>query len=193
MKIGYARISTEEQNINLQMDALNEAGCDTIFTDEGMSGASIERNGLSQAISAIGEGDTLVVWKLDRLGRSLGFLCELIEQLKNKGADFKSLTDGIDTTTTGGKLVFHIMGALAEFERELIRERTKAGMASAKKRGKRIGRPPALSSAQILHMNELLNQNKPQKEVAELLGVAHNTVWRAVQKQKAFAQNEAVW
>ena len=192
MKIGYARISTEEQNLDLQIDALNDERCDTIYTDEGMSGASIERNGLSQAISAIGEGDTLVVWKLDRLGRSLGFLCELIEQLKNKGADFRSLTDGIDTTTTGGKLVFHIMGALAEFERELIRERTKAGMESAKRRGKHIGRPPALSSAKILHMNELLNQNKTQSEVADLLGVSPNTVWRAIQKQKAFAQNEAV-
>ena len=188
MKIGYARVSTEEQNIDMQLDALNEAGCDKIFTDTGVSGVTRERDGLSKAISAIGEGDTLIIWKLDRLGRSLGFLCELVEQFKNRGADFKSLTDGIDTTTTGGKLVFHILGALAEFERDLIRERTKAGMKAAKKRGKHIGRPPALSPTQILHMNELLNrQNKTQKEAAELLGVSANTIWRTVQKQKLAA------
>lgn len=189
MKIGYARVSTEEQNIDMQLDALNEAGCEKIFADTGVSGVTVERDGLSQAISAIGEGDTLIIWKLDRLGRSLGFLCELVEQFKNRGADFKSLTDGIDTTTTGGKLVFHILGALAEFERDLIRERTKAGMKSAKKRGKHIGRPPALSPTQILHMNELLSrQNKTQKETAELLGVSINTVWRTVQKQRATEQ-----
>lgn len=120
--------------------------------------------------------NTLVVWKLDRLGRSLGFLCGLIGRLKGQSAGFQSLTDDIDTTTTGGKLVFHIMGALAEFERDLIRERTKAGMKAAKKRGKHIGRPKALSKGQLQHMNELLAQGKTQREVAELFGVSANTV-----------------
>ncbi|NDY73867.1 recombinase family protein [Desulfobacter hydrogenophilus] len=132
MKIGYARVSTDEQNLDLQIDALTAAGCETIYTDDGISGIAKERDGLSQALSAIGKGDVIIVWKLDRLGRSLGFLCNLIERFKTQGAGFQSLTDGIDTTTTGGKLVFHIMGALAEFERDLISERTKAGMTAIK-------------------------------------------------------------
>ncbi len=180
MKIGYARVSTDEQNLDLQIDALKSAGCEKIFTDEGMSGITRDREGLSEALSIIEDGHILVVWKLDRLGRSLGFLCELIEKLKEQGAGFQSLTDGIDTTTTGGKLVFHIMGALAEFERDLIRERTKAGMKAAKKRGKHVGRPRALSSGQIQHIKELINAGKTQGEVAELLGVSTNTVGRAV-------------
>ena len=179
MKIGYARVSTDEQNLDLQIEALTTAGCEAIYTDEGISGITKERDGLSQALSAIKKGDILVVWKLDRLGRSLGFLCNLIEQFKTQGAGFQSLTDGIDTTTTGGKLVFHIMGALAEFERDLISERTKAGMKAAKKRGKHIGRPKALSQGQIEHMHELLKQGKTQGEVAELLSVSANTIGRA--------------
>lgn len=180
MKIGYARVSTDEQNLDLQIDALNAAGCEKIFTDEGISGITIERAGLSEALLAMGKEDILVVWKLDRLGRSLGFPCELIERLKGQGGGFQSLTDGIDTTTTGGKLVFHIMGALAEFERDLIRERTKAGMKAAKKRGRHVGRPKALSKGQVQHMKELLNGGKTQAEVAELLGVSANTIGRAL-------------
>jgi DNA invertase Pin-like site-specific DNA recombinase len=165
MKIGYARVSTDEQNLALQRDALEAAGCTVIYQDEGISGIVIERDGLTQALGALGAGDTLVVWKLDRLGQ--------------QGVGFQSLTDGIDTTTNSGKLVFHIMGALAEFERDLIRERTKAGMKAAKKRGKHVGRPKALSPAQVQHMRELLAAGKTQREVAELLGVSANTVGRA--------------
>jgi DNA invertase Pin-like site-specific DNA recombinase len=179
MKIGYARVSTAEQNLGLQRDALEEAGCEIIYQDKGISGIAIERDGLTQVLSAIGAGDTLVVWKLDRLGRSLGFLCELVDRLGKQGAEFQSLTDGIDTTTHSGKLVFHIMGALAEFERDLIRERTRAGMKAAKKRGKHVGRPKALSPAQVQHMLELLAAGKTQREVAELLGVSANTIGRA--------------
>lgn len=182
MKIGYARVSTDEQNLDLQIDALKSAGCDQIFTDHGISGITKDREGLTQALLAVGNGNILVVWKLDRLGRSLGFLCELIERMKGQGAGFQSLTDGIDTTTTGGKLVFHIMGALAEFERDLIKERTKAGMKSAKKRGKHVGRPKALSKGQIQHMKELLNAGKTQREVGELLGVSANTIGREARK-----------
>jgi DNA invertase Pin-like site-specific DNA recombinase len=182
MKIGYARVSTDEQNLSLQHDALEAAGCDVIYQDEGISGIAIARDGLTQAFSAVGAGDTLVVWKLDRLGRSLGFLCELVEQLGKRGSGFQSLTDGIDTTTNSGKLVFHIMGTLAEFERDLIRERTRAGMKAAKKRGKHVGRPKALSPAQIQHMRELLAAGKTQREVAELLGVSANTVGRELKR-----------
>jgi len=184
MKIGYARVSTDEQNLDLQLDALKAAGCDKIFTDEGKSGITKDRDGLTQALSAVAEGNnTLVVWKLDRLGRSLGFLCELIDKLKGQGAGFHSLTDGIDTTTTGGKLVFHIMGALAEFERDLIKERTKAGMRAAKKRGKHVGRPKALSQGQTQHMKELLDAGKTQAEVAELLRVSANTIGRELKRK----------
>lgn len=184
MKIGYARVSTDEQNLDLQIDALNAAGCEKIFMDEGISGITKDRKGLSEALSALEVGsNTLVVWKLDRLGRSLGFLCELIERLKGQGTGFQSLTDGIDTTTTGGKLVFHIMGALAEFERDLIRERTKAGMKAAKKRGKHVGRPKALSKGQIQHIHELVNNGKTQGEVSELLDVSASTIGRALRRE----------
>jgi DNA invertase Pin-like site-specific DNA recombinase len=183
MKIGYARVSTEEQNLGLQRDVLQEAGCDVIYQDEGISGMTRERAGLTQALSTIGSGDTLVVWKLDRLGRSLSFLCELVECLGRQGAGFQSLIDSIDTNTHSGKLVFHIMGALAEFERDLIRERTKAGMKAAKKRGRHVGRPKALNAAQVTHMQDLLTAGKTQGEVAELLGVSTNTISREVKRR----------
>ena len=183
MKIGYARVSTGEQNLGLQRDALEAAGCEVIYQDEGISGISIERDGLTQALGALGEGDVLVVWKLDRLGRSLGFLCDLVNHLGQQRAHFQSLTDGIDTTISSGKLIFHIMGSLAEFERDLIRERTRAGMKAAKKRGKHVGRPKALSAGQVQHMWELLAAGKTQREVAELLGVSANTVGRSVKRK----------
>jgi DNA invertase Pin-like site-specific DNA recombinase len=135
-------------------------------------------------LGTLGSGDTLVVWKLDRLGRSLGFLCELVERLGQQGVGFQSFPDGIDTTSSSGKLVFHIMGALAEFERDLIRERTKAGMKAAKKRGKQVGRPKALSPAQAQHMRELLAAGKTQREVAGLLGVSANTIGREQKRVK---------
>ena len=190
MKIGYARVSTDEQNLDLQLDALKAAGCEKIFMDQGISGITRERAGLSEALGAIGKEDILIVWKLDRLGRSLGFLCELIEGLKEQGIGFQSLTDGIDTTTNGGKLVFHIMGALAEFERDLIRERTKAGMKAAKKRGKHVGRPKSLSNGQVQHMHELLDAGKTQAEVAELFGVSANTIGRKVREKRNRATDD---
>jgi len=184
MKIGYARVSTDEQNLDLQLDELKAAGCDKIFQDEGISGVTIERDGLSQALSIIGENDTLIVWKLDRLGRSLGFLCDLIDHIGKQGGGFKSLTDGIDTNTSGGTLVFHIMGAMAQFERSLIVERTKAGMSAAKKRGKHIGRPRALSNLQVHHMEDLIAAGNSQREISELLGVSANTIGREIRRIK---------
>lgn len=181
MKIGYARVSTQDQNLSLQIDALKAAGCDKVFTDQGISGAQIERDGLTQAIGATGEGDTLIVWKLDRLGRSLGFLIELIGELGKRGAGFVALQDGIDTTTSGGKLVFHIMGALAEFERDLISERTTAGMAAARRRGKRLGRPSALSGAQVAHAKRSIEKgDETLSGMASMLGVHRNTLRRAI-------------
>jgi len=181
MKIGYARVSTDEQNLDLQRDALNAAGCERICEDRGVSGASDRRDGLSLALDTLQDGDVLVVWKLDRLGRSLSFLIELIDTLRARGAGFQSLSDGIDTTTAGGKLVFHIMGALAEFERSLIVERTKAGMDAARRRGKHVGRPPALTRQQIDHARRLIGrEEETASSMAVLYGVSRSTLWRAL-------------
>ena len=144
MLIGYARVSTSDQTLDLQKDALQKAGCDRIFTDTA-SGAKAERKGLDEALSYVRTGDTLVVWRLDRLGRSLPHLIETITGLNNRGVGFKSITEAIDTTTSGGKLVFHIFGALAEFERDIIKERTNAGLSAARARGRLGGRPNALT------------------------------------------------
>src|SRR6266545_5471384 len=140
MDVGYARVSTLEQNLDLQKDALTKAGCERIFTDR-ISGAKSERPGLTDALEFVREGDVLVVWKLDRLGRSLQQLIETVTGLAARGIEFRSLTEQIDTTTPGGKLIFHIFGSLAEFERDLIRERTKAGLTAARARGRIGGRP----------------------------------------------------
>lgn len=181
MKVGYARVSTDDQNLDLQMDALNKAGCERIFTDQGVSGATIEREGLSQAITLVGKGDVLIVWKLDRLGRSLSFLIELIEKLRNEGAGFESLSDGINTTSAGGKLVFHIMGALAEFERSLISERSRAGMQAARRRGKHIGRPHKLNREQISHATQMIQEGRETVSgMAGLLNVDRTTLYRAL-------------
>src|SRR5437868_11968153 len=145
MLIGYARVSTQDQTLNLQKDALEKIGCSEIFTDTA-SGAQTERKGLDAALAYVREGDTLVVWRLDRLGRSLKHLIETITNLKNRKIWFKSITENIDTTTSGGKLIFHIFGALAEFERDIIRERTNAGLQAARSRGRLGGRPKALNS-----------------------------------------------
>lgn len=141
MLIGYARISTLDQNLNLQRDALAQAGCAQVFEDEGFSGSKVKRPGLDGALKTLKQGDTLIVWKLDRLGRSMKHLIELTTQFEKDGIEFRSLSDAIDTSTPGGKLYFHLMGAFAEFESNLISERTKAGMAAAKARGQKMGRP----------------------------------------------------
>src|SRR5512132_1089388 len=138
MFIGYARVSTSDQTLDLQKDALQKAGCGRIFTDTA-SGAKAERQGLDEALSYVRPGDTLVVWRLDRLGRSLPHLIETITALDNRKIGFKSITEAIDTTTSGGKLVFHIFGALAEFERDIIKERTQAGLNAARARGRKGG------------------------------------------------------
>ncbi|HEY0121123.1 MAG TPA: recombinase family protein [Rhizobium sp.] len=149
MKIGYARVSTEEQKLDLQMQALHHAGCTKIFEDRGVSGKSFDRRGLDAALAMLKPGDTLVVWRLDRLGRSLSRLVQLMEQLGKIDVSFSSLSENIDTSSSGGRLVFHMMAALAEFERSLISERTRAGMQAAKMKGKHLGRRPSLSVDQV--------------------------------------------
>lgn len=189
MKIGYARVSTEEQNLDLQHDKLKAAGCDQIFDDRGVSGAVSDRPGLTAALDQLEEQDVLVVWKLDRLGRSLSFLISLVEELGQRGVGFQSLSDGIDTTTAGGQLVFHIMGALAEFERALIVERTKAGMEAAKQRGKHLGRPRMLTQRQIDHAHRMIErEEETTSSMAAIYGCSRSTLWRALKKTGASKQ-----
>src|SRR3954452_15590405 len=180
MLVGYARVSTADQTLDLQHDALTKAGCIKIFTDTA-SGALAERKGLMEALDYVRAGDTLVVWKLDRLGRSLKDLIARITQLQNRQIGFKSLTEQMDTTTSGGKLIFHIFGALAEFERDIIRERTQAGLAAARARGKRGGRPPALSPEKIKLARRLYADTSTSvTEICIILGISRHTLQRYV-------------
>ena len=177
MLIGYARVSTAEQNLDLQLDALKKAGCEEIFSDK-VSGAKSERKGLSAAISHLRKGDKLVVWKLDRLGRSLGHLIGTINTLDGQGIGFQSLQENIDTTS-GGKLIFHIFGALAEFERDLVRERTQAGLAAARARGRKGGRRKAMTSKQIEMAKSLRKDPKNTvQDICTMLGVSRSTLYR---------------
>lgn len=178
--IGYARVSTDDQTPALQLDALARAGCERVFTDQGVCGAAPLRPALQDALGAISEGDVLVVWRLDRLGRSLADLIALINGLKAKGCGFRSLSEAIDTTTAGGVLIFHVLGALAEFERGLIAERTRAGLAAAKQRGKKLGRRKALSPDQVAHARKLVDAGEPVTEVAKTLKVDRATLYRAL-------------
>jgi len=181
MKIGYARVSTEDQNLDLQLHALRHAGCARIFTDYGISGKGFDRPGLRATLTALNEGDVLVVWRLDRLGRSISKLVHLVEDLGHRKIEFQSLTESINTTSSGGRLVFHIMAALAEFERALISERTRAGMAAAKANGRHLGRPPALSPEQIQAARMSLERGEPSHTIAARLNVTVRTLRRYVE------------
>ena len=179
MKIGYARVSTDDQNLDLQDRALRDAGVEQIFTDKA-SGAAASRPGLSAALSALSAGDTLVVWRLDRLGRSLPHLISVVADLGQRGVGFQSLNDGLDTTSAQGRLVFHMMGALAEFERALISERTSAGVQAAKARGVRLGRRPTLNKAQVEHARALIAGGESPSAVARTFKVGRSTLYRAL-------------
>lgn len=182
MKIGYARVSGELERIDLQREALERAGCRRIHEDR-VSGLVWRRPGLEEALATLQAGDVLVVWKLDRLGRSLRHLIALIGQIGHKKAEFKSLSENIDTRTPGGRLVFRLLRSLAEFdraERALIAEKTRAGMAAAKRRGVRVGRPPALSPARVRHAGVLLDNGKTVAAVARTLKVGESTLYRAL-------------
>jgi DNA invertase Pin-like site-specific DNA recombinase len=179
MKYGYARVSTHDQNPELQLAALKKAGCRTIFTDKA-TGAHTKRPELAKCLKVLKKGDTLVVWKLDRLGRSLRDLITLLDELKGRGVAFKSLTESIDTATPTGRAMWQMVGILAELERSLIQERTQAGRAAAKARGVRMGRKPILTAAQIAHARKLVVQGERPVEVAKVLGVSRRTVYRAL-------------
>jgi DNA invertase Pin-like site-specific DNA recombinase len=176
MLIAYARVSTHDQTLHLQQDALTKAGCTKIFTDTA-SGAQAERKGLDEALNYVRKGDTLVVW---RLGRSLTHLITTMTALEERGIGFKSLTENIDTTTSGGKLIFHIFGALAEFERNLIRERTQAGLTAARARGKKGGRPKALTGKQLSIARDLYEKRHPIAEICRTLKISKATLYRYI-------------
>ncbi|WP_081077729.1 recombinase family protein [Burkholderia stagnalis] len=180
MKIGYARVSTDEQHLDLQLHALQQSGCDQIFSDRGMSGARTDRPGLRQALAAIQPGDTLTVWKLDRLGRSLGHLVTIIGDLDRSGVRVVSLTEAIDTRSSAGRFTFHLIAALAEFERSLISERTRAGLAAARRRGRKPGRPAVLD-AQKLEKARALLAYKSEVAVARILNVHQRTLRRKLE------------
>ena len=179
MKIGYARVSTTDQNPALQLAALKREGCEKIFTDKA-SGALRKRPELEKCLKRLNAGDVLVVWKLDRLGRSLRDLITLLDDLKGQGVRFKSLTESIDTHTPTGRAMWQMIGVLAELERSLIRERTQAGRAAAIKRGVKMGRKPKLSLQQIAHAQKLIDNGESPAYVAQLLKVARSTLYAAL-------------
>ncbi len=179
MIVGYARVSTDDQTLALQLDALQAAGCEKVFRDT-ISGTKTERPGLTKALDHVRNGDMLVVWRLDRLGRSLSHLIELIQTLEGRGVGFKSLTEQIDTTTSSGKLIFHIFGALAEFERNLIRERTMAGLRAARARGRKGGRPKKPNTDTKIAMAKQLHADPTNSitDICKTLGVSRATLYR---------------
>src|SRR5215470_3960907 len=183
MNIGYARVSTNEQNLNLQRDALRKVGvtAKNIYTDK-ITGTKAERPGLTEALSHLREGDTLVVWRLDRLGRSLPHLIETVTALQATGVAFQSITENIDTSNATGKLVFHIFGALAEFERNLIKERTMAGLSAARARGRKGGRPPLDTSSRKVAAAKKLYRDKTNSisEICRMLNISRATLYRYV-------------
>ena len=182
MLIGYARVSTSDQNLDLQLDALKKAGCTKIFHDT-ISGAKSERPGLDDALAYLRTGDTLTVWRLDRLGRSLQHLIEVINKLNKEDKEFKSLQESLDTATPTGKLIFHVLGALAEFERSLIRERTKAGLAAARARGRIGGRPRVLNAKKMaLARSMLKDKSNSVGDVSQALGVSRATIYNYVKE-----------
>jgi DNA invertase Pin-like site-specific DNA recombinase len=185
MLIGYARVSTDEQDTRLQIDALKRAGCEKIY-EERASGSRTDRPELNKALAHGRKGDVVIVWKLDRLGRSLPHLIDTVHDLEARKVGFRSLTDNVDTTTASGRMFFHMMGALAQFERDLIRERTMAGLKAARERGNVGGRPRKLKDADLKFARSLMRDKSEHwswPAVATRLGVSHMTLWRAMRRR----------
>jgi DNA invertase Pin-like site-specific DNA recombinase len=175
--VGYARVSTDEQTTRLQLDALRTAGC-VVIHEDAASGVSRSRPGLRRALADLAAGDTLVVWRLDRLGRSLRDLLDISEMLRERDVALRSLTDHIDTATAAGRMLYAVLGAVAQFERDVLRERTVAGMRAAKRRGEHIGRPAALSPAQVREAKKMLGRGESPNHVARILRVGRSTLYR---------------
>ncbi len=190
MKIGYARVSTHDQNLDLQKDALEKAGCKKLFVDE-VSGTVAKREGLEKAKEILREGDVLIVWRLDRLGRSIRDLIDWVTQLEDAGIGFKSLQESIDTTTSSGKLVFHIFAALAEFERNLIRERTNAGLAAARARGRLGGRKKSLNAKERKRAVEMYERkNQTVKQICEMMNITKPTLYAYIREEQTIKKTK---
>jgi len=182
MLIGYCRVSTNDQHLHMQEDALKSVGCDEVYTDIA-SGVKTKRPGLEKALDKCRKGDTLVVWKLDRLGRSIQHLIETVKSLNERKIGFKSLQENIDTINSGGKLIFHIFGALAEFERDLIKERTQAGLKAARRRGRFGGRPPSLSASEIKKLKRYYKKGDLSvKEICKVFSISKPTLYSYLKK-----------
>ncbi len=183
MLIGYVRVSTSDQNLDLQLDALKQVGCNKVYQDVA-SGAKDDRVGLTEVLSYIRKGDTLVVWRLDRLGRSLRHLIDTINQINDQGSYFRSIQESIDTSTSGGKLIFHIFGALAEFERDIIRDRTNAGIEAARKRGRIGGRPKKMDEKKIALAKTLMaDKSNSINDICDIMQVSKATLYRYLKKE----------
>lgn len=188
--IGYARVSTAEQDTALQTDALRKAGCERIF-DDTVSGAKADRPGLTAALAFLRDGDVLVVWRLDRLGRSLPHLIEVVSALEARGIGFRSLTEAIDTTTPGGRLIFHVFGALGQFERDLIRDRTRAGLAAAAARGRKGGRKPVVTEDKLKRAREYLANGLNVREAAARIKVSKTALYAALKASQPDIHDKA--
>lgn len=178
--IGYARVSTNDQNLDLQVNALRSAGCDRVFEDHGVSGAVEKRRGLNAVLRTLRKGDTLVVWRLDRLGRSIRHLIDVITKLQTRGIEFRSVTENIDTSSAGGRMIFHVIAAMAEFERSMISERTMAGMAAARLRGQSLGRRRSLTNEQCAEAVIALKLGESLADVARRYNVHPRTLKRLI-------------
>ena len=194
MKLGYARVSTEEQNLALQMDALRAAGAERIFEDRGVSGAAVFKPAFTDLLRSSRPGDEIIIWKLDRLSRSLSTLMQELEAFEQQGLGFRSLTEQIETVTPQGRLFFHVVGAFAQFERDVIRERTNAGLQAARRAGKRLGRPPVITPEQWLEAKALMAapHNKSPAAVARLLNVSRQAIYKRLNVDRAAAESDAV-
>lgn len=193
MDIGYGRISTTTQKLDLQLDALKSADCEKIFTDTGISGAKVSRPGLDKALEQLREGDRLVVWRLDRLGRSTRHVLTLIEELEVRGVGFRSLTEAIDTSGPAGKLLLTVIAALAEMERQVLRDRTNAGLEAARARGRRGGRKPLLTAKQDQAIRSLYDARQtPVASISEMFKVSEPTVWRSLARTRPVASPQEI-
>jgi DNA invertase Pin-like site-specific DNA recombinase len=184
-KVGYARVSTVDQHPELQIDALKAAGCEQIFTDKGVSGRKFDRPGLEKALTTVEEGDTLIVWKLDRLGRSVQDLAKIAKQLEERNANLIVITQAVDTTTSTGRLVYHMLAAVAQFESDLISERVKAGMAAAKKEGKLVGRKRALSSSQFDLLLRMVEEGTSISSACRQFNISRDTYYETLKRRQA--------
>ena len=182
MIYGYARVSTEDQNPAMQLAALTAAGCEKLFKDE-VTGAHVNRPSLIRCLKALETGDTLIVWKLDRLGRSLRDLIQMLDVFKQRGVKFRSLTEAIDTETPTGRAMWQMIGVLAELERSLIVERTRAGVKAAQKRGVKFGRKPKLTADRLAHARTLIEQGTTPTEAAKMMGIGRATLYAALQRE----------